>query len=486
MVIVYCFKLEKMLFTACYKIAQQRCMNLVSSTPTNSRPTTPQGSRLGTQSYNHQSSPTNGMLGSSTGSGGSGATLSIGSPNHLMSSNQLTVHNLTLPHRHHSLSSSTHHLPTKMTNDLLQVDKLSSNKWGTISHATSQQALLALTSENNNTQKLMPLNADLHFFDSEKMPPPKEKDMPTPTSTPTTSRKNRRRSNLFIPSSRKHEKQSNEMGSGRAIPIKQGYLYKKSNKTLNKEWKKKYVTLCDDGRLTYHPSLHDYMDDVHGKTISLQYVTVKVPGQKPRGSKSIITNSSILSKSNQVLFDSLGHLSITKDKSKPNEKVLLTGFEVLRDGSKSNHLASGDEAISNSNSQSFSGGDHGSKQDAQTPNVKKRHRRMKSSGIKNDGEDADTFEFIIVSLDNKQWHFEASSCDERDEWVSAIEQEIFKSLQGNESTKKKSVKSADVESLQTIRTRVPGNGFCVDCDTPSMALKKLFQFNPHYVLFFRS
>jgi hypothetical protein len=47
-----------------------------------------------------------------------------------------------------------------------------------------------------------------------------------------------------------------EFGSGRAIPIKQGYLYKKSSKPLNKEWKKKYVTLCDDGRLTYHPSLH--------------------------------------------------------------------------------------------------------------------------------------------------------------------------------------------------------------------------------------
>lgn len=31
------------------------------------------------------------------------------------------------------------------------------------------------------------------------------------------------------------------------------------------------------------------MENVHGKEISLQYVTVKVPGQKPRGSKSIIT-----------------------------------------------------------------------------------------------------------------------------------------------------------------------------------------------------
>ena len=33
-------------------------------------------------------------------------------------------------------------------------------------------------------------------------------------------------------------------------------LLKRSGKSLNKEWKKKYVTLCDNGVLTYHPSLH--------------------------------------------------------------------------------------------------------------------------------------------------------------------------------------------------------------------------------------
>jgi hypothetical protein len=27
------------------------------------------------------------------------------------------------------------------------------------------------------------------------------------------------------------------------------------------EWKKKYVTMCEDGRMTYHPSLHDYISD---------------------------------------------------------------------------------------------------------------------------------------------------------------------------------------------------------------------------------
>lgn len=84
-------------------------------------------------------------------------------------------------------------------------------------------------------------------------------------------RKSRRRSNLFTPSSSKKEdkereklekekaKNSNgggELGIGRAIPIKQGYLYKRSHKALNKDRKKKYVTLCDDGKLTYHSSLH--------------------------------------------------------------------------------------------------------------------------------------------------------------------------------------------------------------------------------------
>lgn len=49
------------------------------------------------------------------------------------------------------------------------------------------------------------------------------------------------------------------------------------------------------------------MDDVHGKEISLQYVTVKVPGQKPRGSKSIMTGTTNGSNS---INESLGGLSL--------------------------------------------------------------------------------------------------------------------------------------------------------------------------------
>ena len=243
-------------------------------------------------------------------------------------------------------------------------------------------------------------------------PPPttqKEKELPTPTSTPTTSRKSRRRSNLFIPS-KKEDKSKNvetdKLGSGRSIPIKQGYLYKRSSKTLNKEWKKKYVTLCDDGRLTYHSSLHDYMDNIHGKEISLQYVTVKIPGQKP---KSIITNSAltkqaaslnnnknggIFNNNNNInnnntnsITESLGVLSLLhKDKKATanDNKVLLTAYDNLKEPGKASSQ-SGDEsgiALSNSNSQNL-GSDSNNKIDAQTPNVKKRHRRMKSSGIKN-------------------------------------------------------------------------------------------------------
>lgn len=71
-------------------------------------------------------------------------------------------------------------------------------------------------------------------------------------------RKFRRKSNIFTPS-KKEKYNMGEMGVGREIPVKQGYLFKRSSKSL-KEWKKKYVTLLEDGRLTYHSSLHVIMN----------------------------------------------------------------------------------------------------------------------------------------------------------------------------------------------------------------------------------
>lgn len=270
-------------------------------------------------------------------------------------------------------------------------------KWtGNITHGALQPANgLAPVNDNNNVSKFVAPMAAMDSLQPLGLVPASKdgKDLPTPTSTPTTSRKSRRRSNLFIPSSKKSDDKlkNGELGSGRSIPIKQGYLYKRSSNSLNKEWKKKYVTLCDDGRLTYHPSLHDYMDDVHGKEVALQCVTVKIPGQKPRGSKSIITNSALTSSVNlnwksagSGLIEGIGGLGLTKDK-KVTEKVLLTAFDTLREPGKSNSQTSGDEGIvmSNSNSQNFQPSDSNHSKNESQSNVKKRHRRMKSSGVKN-------------------------------------------------------------------------------------------------------
>uniref|UniRef100_A0A0L8H6T9 PH domain-containing protein n=1 Tax=Octopus bimaculoides TaxID=37653 RepID=A0A0L8H6T9_OCTBM len=146
---------------------------------------------------------------------------------------------------------------------------------------------------------------------------PEGKDLPTPSSTPTQSRKNRRRSNLFNKKDDEKKLETEKLGSGRVIPIKQGYLYKRSH-GLNKEWKKKYVALLDDGRLTYHPSLHDYMDEVHGKEINLVRTTVKIPGLRPKGSRGISTNPSVMGPASKS----------TKEK----ENVMLTAYDGLRDG----------------------------------------------------------------------------------------------------------------------------------------------------------
>uniref|UniRef100_A0A8C3GCH6 ArfGAP with GTPase domain, ankyrin repeat and PH domain 3 n=1 Tax=Cyclopterus lumpus TaxID=8103 RepID=A0A8C3GCH6_CYCLU len=222
------------------------------------------------------------------------------------------------------------------------------------------------------------------------------------SNTPTPIRKqSKRRSNIFT--SRKASEQAksvdsktDSIGSGRAIPIKQGILLKRSGKSLNKEWKKKYVTLCDNGVLTYHPSLHDYMQNVHGKEIDLLRTTVKVPGKRPPRAVSTIAPTAS-PKTN----------GLTKDRSTLQLGVGNTEHE-------------------------------------------------------------DSFEFVIVSLTGQTWNFEASTFEERELWVQAVESQIFASLQSCESIKNKSRlgSQSDAMTIQSIRN-VRGNSFCVDCDAPN-------------------
>nr|XP_039325689.1 arf-GAP with GTPase, ANK repeat and PH domain-containing protein 1 isoform X9 [Saimiri boliviensis boliviensis] len=281
-------------------------------------------------------------------------------------------------------------------------------------------------------------------------------DVPPTANTPTPVRKqSKRRSNLFTsrkgsdPDKEKKglESRADSIGSGRAIPIKQGMLLKRSGKSLNKEWKKKYVTLCDNGVLTYHPSLHDYMQNVHGKEIDLLRTTVKVPGKRPPRATSAC--APISSPKTNGLSKDMSSLHIS-----PNSDTGL-----------------GDSVCS---SPSISSTTSPKLDPPPSPHAnRKKHRRKKStSNFKADGlsgtaeEQEENFEFIIVSLTGQTWHFEATTYEERDAWVQAIESQILASLQSCESSKNKSrlTSQSEAMALQSIRNMC-GNSHCVDCET---------------------
>ena len=94
------------------------------------------------------------------------------------------------------------------------------------------------------------------------------------------------------------------------------------------------------------------MSNIHGKDIPLQYVTVKVPGQKPRGSRTVQSQPSNLQPhASESNFGSANSTSVSTSSSTSNimgggvtggskgEKVLLTSYEML----------SGDNIVENNN-----------------------------------------------------------------------------------------------------------------------------------------
>ncbi|KAM4711228.1 arf-GAP with GTPase, ANK repeat and PH domain-containing protein 1 isoform 9-T9 [Anableps anableps] len=330
------------------------------------------------------------------------------------------------------------------------------------------------------------------------------------TNTPTPVRKqSKRRSNLFTsrkasdPDKEKKglENRADSIGSGRAIPIKQGMLMKRSGKSLNKEWKKKYVTLCDNGLLTYHPSLHDYMQNVHGKEIDLLRTTVKVPGKRPpravpagAAGPGQSANGLVKDMSNVQLGQTSGSVSSSSSASQMASGVSLVSFnsrglEGMHQRSYSvssadqwtdatviaNSGVSTDTSLGNSvcSSPSISSTTSPKMEPPPSPHAnRKKHRRKKStSNFKADGlsgtaeEQEENFEFTIVSLTGQTWNFEATSYEERDAWVQVIESQILASLQSCESSKNKSRLTSQSEALalQSIRS-IRGNGRCADCD----------------------
>ncbi|XP_051280978.1 arf-GAP with GTPase, ANK repeat and PH domain-containing protein 2 isoform X2 [Dicentrarchus labrax] len=276
-----------------------------------------------------------------------------------------------------------------------------------------------------------------------------------------------------------------DLSGARGVPIKQSILWKRSGSSLNKEWKKKYVTLSNNGTLSYHSSSSDYNQNIHGKEIDLLRVTVKVPGKRPPravapAGPSPVPPGSVpgvngLSKEltaadNTSTVPQLcpATLSVVEDRS---GGLSPQGGErgLQRCASSLSTKAQSVDALEGAASP-FSGKDPGQ---ASPMSDRKKNRRKKSMNQKGDAavgqaEDEENSDFIIVSFTGQTWHFEAPSLEERDSWVTAIESQILASLQSCESGRNKARRSSQSEAvaLQALRN-AKGNGLCVDCEAPN-------------------
>ncbi|XP_061641069.1 arf-GAP with GTPase, ANK repeat and PH domain-containing protein 1-like [Phyllopteryx taeniolatus] len=301
-------------------------------------------------------------------------------------------------------------------------------------------------------------------------------------------------------SARRSADSKGDVGSGRFIPIKQGFLLKRSGNTLNKEWKKKYVTLSSDGILSYHSNVNDYMLNTPGKEMDLLRVTVKVPGKRPP--RAVPTGGPPVGLNGRVK-DGQGPEGVSLVPVSASSLLQVDDMEGLGGGlflrsnrgvqrcssNVSNHAQSVDCAVEGVSSSS-STKDVGSTSPVED---RKKHRRKKSMNQKGDATigqadakrkmwklksfgslrnvsktDEENTDFLIVSSSGQTWHFEAQSVEERDSWVQVIESQILASLQLCESSKNKARKNSqsDAMVLQAIRN-AKGNNFCVDCDAPN-------------------
>ncbi|XP_051948179.1 arf-GAP with GTPase, ANK repeat and PH domain-containing protein 1-like isoform X2 [Xyrauchen texanus] len=268
--------------------------------------------------------------------------------------------------------------------------------------------------------------------------------------------------------------------SSRSAPIKQGTLWKRSERSLNKEWKKKYVTLSNSGMLTYHSNLNEYLQNSQGKEMDLLRVTVKVPGKRLHRAATPGGPSP-----GPTLVHVPGVNGLSKDKQ-PFEggttSNLLTVEETSRTGlsfhndqkvkrcpsSVSNKGLSVDLSVEGATSPPL-GKDHIPSSPMTDRKKKKRNRsiNLKGDAAAGQADDEESADFIVITSTGQSWHFEAQSHEDRDAWVQAIESQILASLQSCESRNKARRSSqSDAVALQAIRN-AKGNDLCVDCEAPN-------------------
>lgn len=259
-------------------------------------------------------------------------------------------------------------------------------------------------------------------------------------------------------------------GSSRSI-IKQGTLLKRSERSLNKEWKKKFVTLSNNGMLVYHSNINDYKQNTHSKEMDLQRVTVKVPGKR-------------LHRAAPPPGPAPGVNGLTKDKTAP-EGATSSNLLTVDEGAGTAILPQDDHRVKRCPSSVSNKGvsmDSSIEGAMGSPLVKdapsspltdrKKTKRKKSMNVKGDmaasqADEEESVDFIIISSTGQSWHFEAQSQEDRDAWVQAIESQILASLQLCESRNKtRRCSQSEAVALQAIRN-AKGNDLCVDCEAPN-------------------
>uniref|UniRef100_A0A4W4DW30 Small monomeric GTPase n=1 Tax=Electrophorus electricus TaxID=8005 RepID=A0A4W4DW30_ELEEL len=207
-----------------------------------------------------------------------------------------------------------------------------------------------------------------------------------------------------------------------------GTLLKRSDRSLNKEWKKKFVTLSNTGMLMYHSNINDYKQNTHGKEMDLQRVTVKVPGKR-------------LHRALPPASPAPGVNGLAKDKPASEGGAICP--PLGKDLAPPSPMTD-----------------------------RKKTKRKKSMNVKGDvmasqADEEENTDFIVISSTGQSWHFEAQSQEDRDTWVQAIESQILASLQLCESRNKtRRCSQSEAVAIQAIRN-AKGNDLCVDCEAPN-------------------
>ncbi|XP_014847395.1 PREDICTED: arf-GAP with GTPase, ANK repeat and PH domain-containing protein 2 isoform X3 [Poecilia mexicana] len=284
----------------------------------------------------------------------------------------------------------------------------------------------------------------------------------------------------------------------RGVPLKQGILFKRSGNSLNKEWKKKYVTLSNNGTLSYHSSSSDYTQNTHGKEIDLLRVTVKVPGKRPPRAVAPAGPSAVPPAALPGV-NGISKEPAAADGTSTVPQLCPSTLSVADDRPGALSPQGGEKGLQrcpsslSAKAQSVDGleGTAGKDPGQASPmSDRKKNRRKKSMNQKGDAAvgqaeakrkmwklksfgslrninktEEENADFIIVSSTGQMWHFEAQSLEERDSWVTAIESQILASLQSCESGRNKARRSSQSEAvaLQAIRN-TKGNNLCVDCE----------------------